>query len=88
MSSQVNPDILLDLKKYGVSDATACFNCGNCTAICELTSETNAFPRKVIRYLQLGLEEKLFKYPGLYVQARSLRKYPHPYKRGRYAVSA
>ena len=59
MSTQVNPDVLTDLKKFGVSDATACFNCGNCTAVCELSSETNPFPRKAIRYLQLGLADKL-----------------------------
>jgi ferredoxin len=63
MSAQVNPDVLMNVKKFGSSDATDCFNCGNCTAVCELSSETNPFPRKVIRYLQLGLEEKLLQSP-------------------------
>lgn len=63
MSAQVNPDVLIDLKKFGVADAAVCFNCGNCTAVCELSSETNPFPRKVMRYLQLGLEEKLLQSP-------------------------
>ena len=63
MSAHVNPDLLLDLKKFGVEDAAACFNCGNCTAICSLSSETVPFPRKVIRYLQLGLKDKLFESP-------------------------
>jgi ferredoxin len=63
MSTQVNPELLLDLKKFGVEDAAACFNCGNCTAVCSLSSEAVPFPRKVIRYLQLGLKEKLYASP-------------------------
>lgn len=63
MSSQVNPELLLKLEKYGVKDAAACFNCGNCTAVCSLSSETVPFPRKSIRYLQLGLKDKLIQSP-------------------------
>ena len=63
MSAQVNPDLLINLKNFGVEDASACFNCGNCTAICNLSSESVPFPRKVIRYLQLGLKDKLFQSP-------------------------
>ena len=59
MSLAVNPDLLLNLKKFGVHDAAACFNCGNCTAVCSLSSESEPFPRKTIRYLQLGLDNKL-----------------------------
>jgi ferredoxin len=59
MSSEVNPELLLNLKKFGVEDAATCFNCGNCTAVCSLSSESTPFPRKVIRYLQLGLKDKL-----------------------------
>jgi ferredoxin len=63
MSSAVNPDLLLNLKKFGVNDAAACFNCGNCTAVCSLSSEFDPFPRKTIRYLQLGLDNKLMQSP-------------------------
>jgi len=63
MSAEVNPELLLNLKKFGVADAAACFNCGNCTAVCSLSSESIPFPRKVIRYLQLGLKDKLFESP-------------------------
>lgn len=63
MSSEVNPDLLLNLKKFGVEDAATCFNCGNCTAVCSLSSESTPFPRKVIRYLQLGLKDKLVASP-------------------------
>ena len=63
MSAEVNPDLIVDLKKFGVQSASACFNCGNCTAICSLSSENTPFPRKVIRYLQLGLKDKLMESP-------------------------
>jgi len=63
MSSAVNPDLLLNLKKFGVNDAATCFNCGNCTAVCSLSSESEPFPRKTIRYLQLGLDNKLMQSP-------------------------
>jgi len=63
MSSTVNPDLLLNLKKFGVQDAAACFNCGNCTAVCSLSGESVPFPRKTIRYLQLGLDRKLLQSP-------------------------
>ena len=63
MSHTVNPDLLMELEKFGVADATACFNCGNCTAACSLSTEGVPFPRKVIRYLQLGLSDKLLQSP-------------------------
>lgn len=60
MSTRVNPNLLKEIKKYGASsDWNACFHCGNCTAVCSLTEERLLFPRKEIRVLQLGLEDKL-----------------------------
>lgn len=63
MRAEVNPDLIVDLKKFGVNNASECFNCGNCTAICSLSSEELLFPRKAIRYLQLGLKDKLLESP-------------------------
>jgi ferredoxin len=63
MATSVDPGLLVQLKKYGVQDATTCFNCGNCTAVCSLSTENTPFPRKVIRYLQIGAEEKLVHSP-------------------------
>jgi len=63
MSSTVNPDLLPNLEKFGVKEAATCFNCGNCTAVCSLSTESAPFPRKTIRYLQLGLEDKLIASP-------------------------
>jgi quinone-modifying oxidoreductase subunit QmoC len=63
MSAEVNLDLIVNLEKFGVSSSSACFNCGNCTAVCTLSSEDTPFPRKVIRYLQLGLKDKLLQSP-------------------------
>jgi len=63
MATSIDPGLLVRLKKYGVSDAATCFNCGNCTAVCTLSTGEVPFPRKVIRYLQIGAEEKLLHSP-------------------------
>lgn len=59
MSTRVNPNLIKEIKKFGASDWNACFHCGNCTAVCNLTEEGVLFPRKEIRALQMGLEDKL-----------------------------
>ncbi len=62
MSNRMDPNLLIDLKRYGEKGAVnieACFNCGNCTAICPLTSDDHPFPRNTIRLMQLGLKDQL-----------------------------
>jgi quinone-modifying oxidoreductase, subunit QmoC len=63
MNTQIDPELIPQLQKFGIADAAECFNCGNCTAVCALSSESVPFPRKVIRYLQLGLKSKLIQSP-------------------------
>jgi len=59
MSIAANTELLGDLKKFGAFDVTACFNCGNCTAVCPLSNGDAAFPRRIIRYGQIGARERL-----------------------------
>ena len=59
MSYRVDTNLLPELKQYGDINIEACFNCGNCTAICPLTDDEHAFPRNAIRLVQLGLKEPL-----------------------------
>ncbi len=59
MAVRSDPNLLQDLKKFGGVSIEACFNCGNCTAICPLSSDSESFPRKIIRYAQLGLRDRL-----------------------------
>jgi len=55
----VRPRVLSEIKKYGAADISACFNCGNCSAVCPLSEGTESFPRRVIRLGQLGQEQAL-----------------------------
>lgn len=54
MTKRVNPELLKEIKKYGAFDISACFNCGNCSAVCPLSKEEISFPRRMIRYAQIG----------------------------------
>ncbi len=60
---RVNPGFPDELARFGAPNVTSCFNCGNCTAVCPLSEENTPFPRKLIRYVQLGLKEKLVESP-------------------------
>lgn len=56
---KVNTKFIKEVKKYGAFDISKCFNCGNCTAVCPLSKEDSSFPRKMIRYAQIGAEGKI-----------------------------
>ncbi len=57
--AKINPDFSDELKKYGGFDFNACYNCGNCTAVCSLSTEDDSFPREMVRYSVLGLESEI-----------------------------
>jgi len=57
--AKVNPKFAKELTKYGVGDFNACFNCGNCTATCSLSTNDSSFPREMVRYTTLGLEDEI-----------------------------
>ena len=59
MAVRANPKLLEQLKRYGADDVTKCFHCGACSAICPLSKKPFIFPRKSMRYLQMGLGDKL-----------------------------
>lgn len=63
MSIKVDRNLIIDLKHFGLKDANKCFHCGNCTAICPLSKEDHTFPRKFMRYAQLGMKEKILQSP-------------------------
>lgn len=48
-----------EIRKYGATDMSACFSCGNCTAICPLSETDATFPRRMIRYAQVGMKDAL-----------------------------
>jgi len=67
MSHRADPRFLSDLQRYGALKIESCFNCGNCTAVCPLSSGEETFPRRMIRYAQLGMKEKLLRSKELWM---------------------
>jgi len=63
MSLKVDPGVMKDLKKFWMKDAVKCYHCGNCTAICPLAEKDNTFPRRMIKYAQMGLTDKIMQSP-------------------------
>ena len=63
MSVKVDPNFMKDLKAFGLGDANKCMHCGNCTAICPLSENDNTFPRKLIKYAQMGMKDKILQSP-------------------------
>jgi quinone-modifying oxidoreductase, subunit QmoC len=63
MSIKVDPNLIKDLEHFGLKDAGKCFHCGNCTAICPLSTPDNPFPRRMVRFAQMGLKDKILNSP-------------------------
>jgi Fe-S oxidoreductase len=63
MNACVDPELYREVAKFGARDMEVCMQCGVCSAACPLSSGTNSFPRKIYRYLQLGLRDKLLTSP-------------------------
>ncbi len=59
MAVRANPMLIEDLERYGAQDVAKCYHCGNCSAACPFSQGPFIFPRRSMRYLQLGLEERL-----------------------------
>lgn len=59
MTALVEPGLYPELQAFGATDISACFNCGTCTAICPLSETDTTFPRRIIRYAQVGMKDAL-----------------------------
>lgn len=59
MSTRIDSTLKYELQEYGAVEIEKCFNCGNCTAICPLSSDGYTFPRNMIRLVQVGLKDRL-----------------------------
>src|SRR5512147_1928207 len=65
MEYRVDPGLAAELNRFQESTVSVskCFNCGTCSAICAHAEGQDAFPRRMIRYVQLGLEQRLLESP-------------------------
>lgn len=52
-------DLATELKNYGSENFEACYNCGSCTAVCALSTTEDSFPREMVRFSVLGLEDDI-----------------------------
>ncbi|MFZ5643793.1 MAG: 4Fe-4S dicluster domain-containing protein [Bacillota bacterium] len=53
----VNPGFVDEVKKTEEFNASACMNCGVCSAVCPLGIDL--LPRKLFRYVLLGFKDKV-----------------------------
>ncbi|HSR12408.1 MAG TPA: 4Fe-4S dicluster domain-containing protein [Thermodesulfobacteriota bacterium] len=59
MAIRVNPKLIEEIEMYGAEDVKKCYHCGNCSAACSHSDEPYLIPRRSMRTLQMGLEEKI-----------------------------
>ena len=59
MKTPIQPSLHEELRHYGARDMEICMQCGLCSAACPLSSGRDTFPRKIYRYIQLGLRDRL-----------------------------
>ncbi len=55
-----NAKLKKEIKARSGVDLAKCYQCGECTAGCPMTPEMDAGPTKVLRLIQLGMEDELF----------------------------
>ena len=65
--SRIDPTFAAEIKKFGAKDFSACFNCGNCTAVCGHTDKNVNFPRIFIRQGILGQKEEILQSKELWL---------------------
>jgi quinone-modifying oxidoreductase subunit QmoC len=59
MAIRVNPMFIDDLDRFGAEDVQLCYQCGDCSTVCPHADDVYKFPRKSMRLLQMGLEQKI-----------------------------
>jgi len=57
--TQENASFKAKVEELSGEKIDLCFQCGACSSGCPLTAEMDLLPSKVIRYVQLGMEEVL-----------------------------
>jgi len=59
MAIRVNPRLIDDLERFGAEDVQFCYHCGDCSTVCFHSDQMYRFPRKSMRFLQMGLGRKI-----------------------------
>ena len=59
MPVRVDLGLYPEIQRFGATDISACFSCGTCSATCPMSQSDGTFPRRIIRYAQVGMTEAL-----------------------------
>ena len=59
MAIRVNAGFIDTLSRYGAEDVQLCYQCGDCSTICPHADDVYKFPRKSMRQMQMGIEERI-----------------------------
>ncbi len=59
MAIRVNPGFIDVLDRFGAEDVQLCYQCGDCSTVCSHADDIFKFPRKSMRLMQMGLEQRL-----------------------------
>ena len=62
-NNDISPELYHEVQRLGARDMEICMQCGNCASACPLSAGETTFPRRIYRYLQLGLRDKLLESP-------------------------
>jgi len=65
----VEPDLefMAQLKSMGSETFNKCYQCANCTAVCDVTPKDYPFPRKEMIWAQWGQKDKLIYNPSIWL---------------------
>ena len=65
----IQPDLEFkrDILGLGAHDLTSCYQCGTCSAICPIGTDTDPFPRKEMIWVQWGLKDRLLADPAVWL---------------------
>ncbi len=50
-----------EIERYGAKNFKACFDCGTCTAVCNLSEPGHSFPRYFVRLARTGARDEILK---------------------------
>ncbi|TAL17841.1 4Fe-4S dicluster domain-containing protein [bacterium] len=57
--SKIRCEEIRDIETIAADSVYKCYQCGKCSAACPAAPEMDMLPNQVIRYLQLGMYEKI-----------------------------
>jgi quinone-modifying oxidoreductase subunit QmoC len=66
---RVNPDLdfIRVLSRHGGVSLKKCFQCGTCSATCDLSPDREAFPRKEMAWAVWGMKDRLLRDPDVWL---------------------